>query len=73
MQPFTIITTLPDNGLNVNFNYITAETAEQALQTFVESNNGLETVITVVYGYVNKALEDDDIEEIDYWVPVKDV
>jgi len=61
---FTIIQTISDNGLNVKFEHVKAKSAKKALQHSL--TNGFEgaTVIAIVPGWVEKALEDDDIEEV---------
>ena len=65
---FTIIQTIGDNGLNVEFEHVKAKTATQALQQCIdddaEAGIGMATVIAIVPGWVEKALEDGDIEEV---------
>lgn len=60
-QPFTIISMLPDNVLNIQYHHVTASNAEQALKGFPE---GVETVVTIVTGHVNKALEDEQLMDL---------
>jgi len=68
MKKFTIIATISDNGLNVEFGHVEAKTATKAMQTYLDADAqagiGLGTVIAVVPGWVEKALEDGDIEEV---------
>ncbi len=68
MKKFTIIATISDNGLNVEFEHVRAKTATQAMQAYLDADAqdgiGIGTVIAVVPGWVEKALEDGDIEEV---------
>jgi len=68
MKKFTIIATISDNGLNVEFEHVKAETAKKALQQCLtndaEANLGMVTVIAIVPGWVEKALGDGDIESV---------
>ena len=68
MKKFTIIQTIGDNGLNVEFEHVRAKTAKKALQQCLtndaEANLRMVTVIAIVPGWVEKALEDGDIEEV---------
>lgn len=68
MPKFTIIQTIGDNGLNVEFEHVKAKSAKKALQQCLtddaEANLGMVTVIAIVPGWVEKALEDADIEEV---------
>ena len=68
MPKFTIIATISDNGLNVEFEHVKAKTATQAIQSYLDADAqagiGLGTVVAVVPGWVEKALEDGDIEEV---------
>jgi len=68
MKKFTIIATISDNGLNVEFEHVKAKSATKAMQAYLDADAqagiGLGTVIAVVPGWVEKALEDGDIEEV---------
>jgi len=68
MKKFTIIATISDNGLNVEFEHVKAKTAKKALQQCLtndaEANLGMVTVIAIVPGWVEKALGDGDIESV---------
>ena len=68
MKKFTIIATISDNGLNVEFEHVKAKTAKKALQQCLtndaEANLGMVTVIAIVPGQVEKALGDGDIESV---------
>lgn len=66
MPKFTIIATISDNGLNVEFEHVEAKTATRAMQSYLdaEANLGMVTVVAIVTGWVKKALEDGDIEEV---------
>ena len=65
---FTIIQTVGDNGLNVEFEHVKAKSAKKALQQCLtddaEANLGMVTVVAIVPGWVKKALEDGDIEDV---------
>ena len=65
---FTIIQTVGDNGLNVEFEHVEAKSAKKALKQCLtddaEANLGMVTVVAIVTGWVKKALEDGDIEEV---------
>ena len=66
MKKFTIIQTIADNGLNVEFEHVEAKSAKKALKQCMdaEAGTGMATVIAIVPGWVEKALEDGDIEEV---------
>lgn len=68
MKKFTIIQTIGDNVLNVEFEHVEAKSAKKALKQCLtddaEANLGMVTVIAIVPGWVKKALEDGDIEEV---------
>jgi len=66
MKKFTIIATISNNGLNVEFEHVEAKSATKAMQAYLaaDAQDGIGTVIAIVPGWVEKALEDGDIEEI---------
>lgn len=66
MKKFTIIATISNNSLNVEFGHVKAKSATKAMQAYLaaDAQDGIGTVIAIVPGWVEKALEDGDIEEI---------